>query len=67
MTDTYPWLTLVPPLLAILLAIVTRKVIPSLGVGVLAAAGEGARVTIGEDEANARLIDLCRQWRERTA
>ena len=38
MTDTYPWLTLVPPLLAILLAIVTRKVIPSLGVGVLAAA-----------------------------
>lgn len=30
-------------------------------------AGEGARVTIGEDEANARLIDLCRQWRERTA
>ena len=30
-------------------------------------AGEGACVTIGEDEANARLIDLCRQWRERTA
>ncbi len=30
-------------------------------------AGEGVRVTIGEDEANARFIDLCRQWRERTA
>lgn len=38
MTDTQPWLTLLPPLLAILLAIFTRKVIPSLGIGVLAAA-----------------------------
>ena len=32
------WLSLLPPLLAILLAIITRKVVPSLGLGVLSAA-----------------------------
>ncbi|MEV8251952.1 Na+/H+ antiporter NhaC family protein [Microbacterium sp. NPDC076768] len=38
MLDTAPWLTLVPPALAIVLAIITRKVMISLGAGVLAAA-----------------------------
>lgn len=38
MTENYPILTLIPPLLAIGLAIATRKVLISLGLGVLAAA-----------------------------
>ena len=38
MVDSYPILTLVPPLLAIALVVATRKVLLSLGLGVLAAA-----------------------------
>jgi len=38
MIESYPVLTLVPPLLAITLVIVTKKVLISLGAGVLAAA-----------------------------
>ena len=38
MVDSYPILTLVPPLVAIALAIITRKVLLSLGIGVVAAA-----------------------------
>ncbi|QKJ18210.1 Na+/H+ antiporter NhaC family protein [Microbacterium hominis] len=37
MLDAAPWLTLVPPAVAIALAIITRKVMLSLGAGVLAA------------------------------
>lgn len=37
MTDSYPVLTLVPPVLAILLVVVTKRVLLSLGAGVLAA------------------------------
>lgn len=38
MTESYPVLTLVPPLLAITLVVATRKVLLSLGLGVLSAA-----------------------------
>ncbi|BDZ64165.1 Na+/H+ antiporter NhaC family protein [Agromyces mangrovi Wang et al. 2018] len=38
MLETAPWLTLVPPVIAILLAIITKKVMLSLGAGVVAAA-----------------------------
>lgn len=38
MLDAYPILTLLPPLLAIVLVVVTKKVLPSLGTGILAAA-----------------------------
>jgi tetracycline resistance efflux pump len=38
MIETYPVLTLVPPVLAIVLVVATRKVLLSLGAGVLAAA-----------------------------
>ncbi|PZR53414.1 Na+/H+ antiporter NhaC family protein [Xylanimonas oleitrophica] len=38
MLESYPALTLLPPLLAITLVVLTRKVLPSLGAGVLAAA-----------------------------
>lgn len=44
----YPILTLVPPLLAILLAIITRKVLISLGIGVLSAALLVADFAIGD-------------------
>lgn len=37
MIASYPVLTLVPPLVAILLVIATKKVLPSLGLGILAA------------------------------
>ncbi len=37
-TETYPLLTLVPPLLAITLVVATKRVLISLGVGVLSAA-----------------------------
>src|SRR5690625_3648440 len=37
MLDAYPILTLLPPLLAIILVIVTRKVLISLGAGILVA------------------------------
>ena len=37
MLDAYPILTLIPPLLAIVLVIATRKVLVSLGAGILAA------------------------------
>ncbi|GAA1468826.1 Na+/H+ antiporter NhaC family protein [Microbacterium thalassium] len=38
MLEAAPWLTLIPPVVAIVLAIITKKVIPSLGAGVVAAA-----------------------------
>ena len=38
MVDSYPILTLVPPLLAIGLVVATRKVLLSLGLGVVTAA-----------------------------
>ncbi|GAB95776.1 Na+/H+ antiporter NhaC [Kineosphaera limosa] len=38
MIDSQPWLTLLPPLLAIVLAILTRRVLLSLGAGVVACA-----------------------------
>lgn len=38
LVESYPLLTLAPPLLAIVLAILTRKVLISLGIGVLSAA-----------------------------
>src|SRR5690625_7326163 len=37
MLDAYPILTLLPPLLAIILVIVTRKVLISLGAGIVVA------------------------------
>lgn len=37
MLDTHSWLTLVPPLVAIALVLITRKVVPSLGAGIIAA------------------------------
>ncbi|AOZ72718.1 sodium:proton antiporter [Boudabousia tangfeifanii] len=38
MLEAYPYLTVVPPLVAIILAIVTRRVLLSLGIGIVAAA-----------------------------
>lgn len=38
MLETYPWLSLMPPLIAILLVLATRKVVISLGAGVVVAA-----------------------------
>lgn len=38
MLETAPWLTLVPPIVAIALAVITKKVMLSLGAGVLTAA-----------------------------
>src|SRR5690625_5197618 len=37
MLDTYPILTLLPPFVAIVLVITTKKVLPSLGAGILVA------------------------------
>lgn len=37
MLDTYSWLALIPPLVAIVLVLVIRKVVPSLGAGIIAA------------------------------
>ena len=38
MIESAPWLTVIPPVVAIVLAIVTKKVMISLGAGVLIAA-----------------------------
>ena len=38
MIESAPWLTVIPPVVAIVLAIVTKKVMISLGAGVLVAA-----------------------------
>ncbi|MGZ0712727.1 Na+/H+ antiporter NhaC family protein (plasmid) [Coraliomargarita sp. W4R53] len=38
MLEAAPWLTLIPPIVAIALAIITRKVLLSLGAGIVAAA-----------------------------
>ncbi|OKL47108.1 sodium:proton antiporter [Boudabousia liubingyangii] len=38
MLEAYPYLTVIPPLVAIVLAIVTRRVLLSLGIGIVAAA-----------------------------
>lgn len=38
MVEAAPWLTLMPPVVAIVLAILTKRVMPSLGAGVVAAA-----------------------------
>lgn len=48
MVESYPIITLAPPIVAILLAIITRKVLPSLALGVLSAALLVADFNIGE-------------------
>lgn len=48
LVESYPWLTVAPPLLAILLAIATRKVLISLGIGVLSSALLVADFNVGE-------------------